>query len=75
MMDIWQKARDKVKRDDLETAWSFGFDYCRRCDDWSPLAMMVGKIVSSAAAIAHHARSRSIGHGVRYAVSLTANRA
>jgi hypothetical protein len=34
MMDIWQKARDKVKRDDLETAWSLGFDYCRHCDDW-----------------------------------------
>lgn len=36
-MDIWQRARDKVERSDLETAWSLGFDTCQQCGDWFSL--------------------------------------
>ena len=36
-MDIWQRARDKVERSDLETAWSLGFDSCQQCGDWFSL--------------------------------------
>lgn len=37
MMEIWQLARDKVERSDLETAWSLGFDSCQQCGDWFSL--------------------------------------
>ena len=34
MTDIWQHAKEKIGRMDLEMARSLGFDHCQRCDEW-----------------------------------------
>lgn len=34
MTDIWQYAKEKIGRMDLEMARSLGFDHCQQCGEW-----------------------------------------